>query len=232
MSQQPEQPKQPPPQYPADELRRQQEEEQQIDMAAGAVAAVLVPLFMGYLTANGVSRGTMLLSQRVTKAALSPVLTPLGLFLMYEIVTRAARVGLRRGPVEPSEIEKRIDETVKDVLGAYEPFDSKTKTATKAALEKYMRSLSETIVTSFAESVKADAAASTGLDAKQWVTRKDDRVRSSHVVLEGEVQRIGQPFVTIGGALQHPGDRTAPLQLWINCRCSLRYDTMENLNAR
>lgn len=54
----------------------------------------------------------------------------------------------------------------------------------------------------------------------QWITAEDDRVRDtdavSHVVLHGEIVKVGQAF---SNGLKFPGDRSGPIQEWINCRC-------------
>ncbi|GGZ23351.1 hypothetical protein GCM10010387_15610 [Streptomyces inusitatus] len=56
---------------------------------------------------------------------------------------------------------------------------------------------------------------------KQWVTRHDDRVRSAHDQVDGQLQLLADPFVVGGVPMQAPGDPTAPPELVINCRCRL-----------
>lgn len=59
-----------------------------------------------------------------------------------------------------------------------------------------------------------------------WRTARDPRVRdfdtsdTSHVVMEGQERGVGEPFVSGAGALlMYPGDRSAPANDTIQCRC-------------
>lgn len=56
-----------------------------------------------------------------------------------------------------------------------------------------------------------------------WITRGDPKVRALHRDLHGRVRPPGTPFHTWpdGQALNYPGDPTAPIDAWINCRCGL-----------
>lgn len=59
-----------------------------------------------------------------------------------------------------------------------------------------------------------------GLPFLRWVAIIDGRTRASHRRLNGTSQRVGVPFHTITGAsLLLPGDTSAPLDEWYNCRC-------------
>ena len=62
-----------------------------------------------------------------------------------------------------------------------------------------------------------------GIEFKQWITARDERVREDHQI-DGQTVKIGEDFTTnLGNRLQYPGDRTghAPPDTLINCRCSL-----------
>jgi len=55
-----------------------------------------------------------------------------------------------------------------------------------------------------------------------WETARDDRVRHTHVSLQGQQRPYGTPFITSGYArLRFPGDPEAPPEEVINCRCVL-----------
>lgn len=58
--------------------------------------------------------------------------------------------------------------------------------------------------------------------ARQWKTRRDERVRNSHVGLHDQVRPWGVPFVSpySGAALMHPHDPSASVSEVANCRCS------------
>ena len=62
-----------------------------------------------------------------------------------------------------------------------------------------------------------------GASMKTWVTRRDDRVRGEHAVLQGKTVPLGEPFGVDGFSLRFPGDPLAPPHLTINCRCRLRF---------
>ncbi len=76
-----------------------------------------------------------------------------------------------------------------------------------------------------------EAAARTGFSLKQWHTRIHFdlqegrvRVRPDHLFLEGKMILMAESFQTPSGwSLRRPGDRSAPLDAWIGCRCWLSY---------
>lgn len=80
----------------------------------------------------------------------------------------------------------------------------------------------------FNAGVLAAALALTGDErplVKQWVTRRDDRVREAHDLADGQLQLIGDPFDVGGVPMRFPGDPTAPADLTVNCRCILKTAT-------
>lgn len=56
-----------------------------------------------------------------------------------------------------------------------------------------------------------------------WVTMGDDRVRSSHRILNGKTVPMGKGFAVDGKTLRFPGDPLAPGELTIGCRCRLKF---------
>ena len=59
---------------------------------------------------------------------------------------------------------------------------------------------------------------------KTWMSRRDNKVRETHRLLDGVTVDIDAPFFTATGArLMFPGDTTAPIKEWINCRCWADY---------
>lgn len=56
---------------------------------------------------------------------------------------------------------------------------------------------------------------------KRWDTEHDDRVRTSHRSVDGEVRDLGMPFYVDGFPLMFPGDPIGPPETVINCRCDL-----------
>ena len=58
-----------------------------------------------------------------------------------------------------------------------------------------------------------------GVRYHMWYTAEDERVRSSHADIHGEIVRVGEPF---SNGLYYPGDRSGgrdTIKEWINCRC-------------
>lgn len=56
-----------------------------------------------------------------------------------------------------------------------------------------------------------------GVEYTQWIAAGDDRVRESHVEIDGEIIQIGDKY---SNGLSYPGDTSGPIEEWINCRCS------------
>ncbi len=53
----------------------------------------------------------------------------------------------------------------------------------------------------------------------EWVSLEDDAVRPSHKEANGQVRPIGEKFDVGGVKMSRPGDLSAPIEEWINCRC-------------
>lgn len=71
----------------------------------------------------------------------------------------------------------------------------------------------------------ARAASATGIGLeKQWVTRRDDKVRTAHRGVAGQTRPLQDAFDVDGVRMQYPGDPTAPSALVINCRCVLQIE--------
>ena len=62
-----------------------------------------------------------------------------------------------------------------------------------------------------------------GAPAKRWVSRRDERVRDAHRVLNGQKVALMETFNVGGFPIRFPGDPLAPPSLTINCRCRLRF---------
>lgn len=64
------------------------------------------------------------------------------------------------------------------------------------------------------------AAEEAGWPRIQWKSKKDWKVRPTHIVLDGQSTQIGTPFVTIhGNKIRYPHDPLAPMSETQNCRC-------------
>jgi uncharacterized protein with gpF-like domain len=56
---------------------------------------------------------------------------------------------------------------------------------------------------------------------KRWDTENDERVRTSHREVDGQVRDLAMPFYVDGFPLMFPGDPMGPPESVINCRCDL-----------
>lgn len=58
---------------------------------------------------------------------------------------------------------------------------------------------------------------------REWISRRDDKVRHSHEVADGQSRGMREPFIVGSSLLRFPGDPLAPVHETANCRCRLRY---------
>lgn len=55
---------------------------------------------------------------------------------------------------------------------------------------------------------------------RTWNTAGDERVRDSHIAMDGQERGVGETFTSgLGNELAYPGDPEAPPEDTINCRC-------------
>lgn len=64
-----------------------------------------------------------------------------------------------------------------------------------------------------------EAIEALGVTYEQWISADDDRTRDSHLELHGQIVATGEVF---SNGLLFPGDRSGPIEEWINCRCRTR----------
>lgn len=58
---------------------------------------------------------------------------------------------------------------------------------------------------------------------RTWSTAGDERVRASHVAMDGQERGVGEDFVSgDGNTLKFPGDPDAPASDVVNCRCMIQ----------
>ena len=111
---------------------------------------------------------------------------------------------------------------------AFDPNEPLSKREIERVLSRAQRTYGEGRATVVAETeahrisqeILLGAYRAANRELKQWVTRRDERVRPLHERLEGQVRPIGQPFQIPGTnyRAQRPGAFGIP-DLDINCRC-------------
>lgn len=69
----------------------------------------------------------------------------------------------------------------------------------------------------------AERAMATRPVRKRWMSRRDEKVRSEHQLLNGKTVPVDKAFTVNGAPIRFPGDPLAPVGLTINCRCRLRF---------
>lgn len=80
------------------------------------------------------------------------------------------------------------------------------------------------VTTSAIEGVRSEVyGAADGYIEKTWNTEGDERVRDSHVFVDGETKSVSEPFIVGATMMMFPGDPLAPIGETANCRCWLDY---------
>lgn len=65
----------------------------------------------------------------------------------------------------------------------------------------------------------------------EWVDMGDTKVRPAHQRAAGQQRPIGERFDVDGTKMRFPGDPSVPIELWINCRCTLRPVLASEVNS-
>ncbi len=181
--------------------------------------------------ADGISRGLNPVAQARTFRA------SIGLTTKQQAAVERFRLLLRSGSSEALTRglrDRRFDATIRRAIRSGEPL-----TATQ--IDRMVSRYSERMVTfrsntiARTEALRAvhagndelyrQAVQDGSLDAnqlkRQWVTARDERVRESHVLLNGLVRTLDETFPGTGGPLRFPGDPDAPASETVQCRCAL-----------
>ncbi|QDP45510.1 MuF-like minor capsid protein [Microbacterium phage FuzzBuster] len=82
-----------------------------------------------------------------------------------------------------------------------------------------MKRDARTAVTGLDGMITVNALGEQGFTRKRWVTRHDDKVRETHRHADGDTVALSEPFYVGGYPLMYPGQRGAPPEIVINCRC-------------
>jgi len=66
---------------------------------------------------------------------------------------------------------------------------------------------------------RAVAMEAAGIEWKQWLTSGNPSVRPAHAEANGQLRKIGEPFLVGGEELDHPGAESGSPENVINCHC-------------
>lgn len=64
---------------------------------------------------------------------------------------------------------------------------------------------------------------------KVWLSMDDDRVRHTHKIADGQAVALDEAFSVGGESMDFPGDMSASVEEWMNCRCLLGLDHRRNV---
>lgn len=88
----------------------------------------------------------------------------------------------------------------------------------------WRKQLAVNVVTSAIEGTRVRAySEAPGRYQKVWRSRRDERVRPTHVKANGQVRNVGSKFRVGAGFLMAPGDPTGPIGEVVNCRCWVEF---------
>lgn len=95
-----------------------------------------------------------------------------------------------------------------------------------------------TLANALANDAALRTAVRLGVTHTQWLSKRDDRVRHTHVTADGQVRPVGERFKVGRFYLIHPGDPSDLPESWgevANCRCGLAFrkpsDAARKMNA-
>ena len=87
--------------------------------------------------------------------------------------------------------------------------------------ENRIPTITETTAVGAFEAGQLQAWLLSGVPYKTWLSQRDGRVRPSHIVADGQVVDVAEPFLVGNALMQHPGDPSGPASEVVNCRCTM-----------
>lgn len=155
---------------------------------------------------------------------------------LYATLRRSVLLGLRRENYDAllrrfratfrEQYEAEFDETLTDSSILDQMVSDLEVSLEHVEPEEDLRGQADRIATALAVSISNGVTETHALGAdepmvKTWVTMEDTSVRPAHRSLHLESVPVGEPFTVAGVEMSRPGDMSAPVELWISCRCVL-----------
>ena len=123
-----------------------------------------------------------------------------------------ARAMRTEDPLTPQQIDKMTNR----YRDRYVKYRSEVIARTEA-----QRSVNEGVRNMYEQAIEAGELDAQDL-TQEWNTALDERVRSSHAKMHGQIRAFGVPFTSgLGNALRFPCDPEAPAADAIQCRCAV-----------
>ena len=161
----------------------------------------------------------------------------IGLTARQQAAVENYRTLLERGSTEAlgrKLRDRRFDRTVRRAIRDSEPLTraqvdrmagryrerSVAFRATTIARTEALRAVHSGTDEAYRQAIDAGAVDGDQLE-RTWVTARDERVRGSHVGLNGVTRGVDETFPGTFGALRFPGDPAAPSSETVRCRCAL-----------
>ncbi|NPV70297.1 MAG: minor capsid protein [Firmicutes bacterium] len=132
-----------------------------------------------------------------------------------DYVFQGSKATMERLKGDAGEMFQRI---VREGLGIDEAAD-KLAEVFQGLRENRLTAIARTEINGYQNEAANTTMRDYGVEYKQWLTAVDDDVRSAHIMLHGVVMRMDEPYPN---GLMYPGDRSGPIEEWINCRCRQR----------
>lgn len=119
--------------------------------------------------------------------------------------------------------ENIVDTTLKDTKKPSDLTDS-AGTEYRTSIDRAMN-IAENEANSILNNEEYRSAIKNGCTKKKWISFGDERVRTDHADVDGEVVDIYKPFHVVGYLMMFPKDDSlgAGLEEIVNCRCSVEY---------
>jgi hypothetical protein len=126
-----------------------------------------------------------------------------------------------------TESGQRTSPLLKEVVDASHARWSKMMDATKKPTPETIESQAKAIAASLSTSAVNEAVEAAAHDSdtpdevleKVWVSMEDEKVRPTHAAAHGQAVPLSDKFHVGESELTRPGDTTAAIGEWINCRC-------------
>jgi SPP1 gp7 family putative phage head morphogenesis protein len=140
----------------------------------------------------------------------------------FEVASDAIAAAIKEGTdsgLTPQEMAKLIKQNVEDVYSVRTGKELKPHGEFDLGGMSSSTTIARTEMGSVASQARWDCYKQEGIEQQEWSTAEDDRVRESHMAVDGMKVKLGDVFGITG--LRFPRDPLGDAGEVINCRCSV-----------